>query len=236
MTANEPPAARARVLGAVAIAFVTFAQVAGSPVGIEDAVHAGGAFGCVLVIILMAFTWAIPQSLITAELATALPVSGGSVVWVEDALGPALGFANTWLVLLNSIFDIPTYSILFANIIAEVWPEAAATLPRTLLCIGVPILSFTLNVLGAEAVAASSEWLTLVVLVPFVAIPFVIAGMHTPLDGRALGPAGVPSPVALSPLVSSVQWNLMGWATIGAWCCMLLLRLIRHSSGRRSVS
>lgn len=206
---------RARVLGAFAIAFVTFAQVAGSPVGIEDAVNAGGAFGCVVVLILMAILWAIPQSLIVAELATALPLSGGVVVWVEDALGPVAGFVNTWLVLLSSMFDMPAYTILFIEVITNVWPAAKEPLPFSAMCVGVPALSFTLNLLGAEAVAASAEWLTMLVLLPFIATPLVIAGVHAPLDVKDLGPAGVPSSVQLSPLVSSIMWNMMGWGTVG---------------------
>ena len=213
---QSPPHHHERTLGAVAIAFLTFAQVAGSPVGIEDAVGAGGAFGCVILLAMMAVLWAAPQALITAELSTAFPVGGGAVVWVDEALGPVVGTANAWLVRVGALCDLPMYPLLFSQTVGSMWPALAGPVPSACLALALLAASVAVNACGAEAMAASTEWLTAIILVPFVAMPVVAAAYSTPLNAGALGPAGVPQPLALAALVSSVQWNMMGWGSVGA--------------------
>jgi len=206
-----------RTLGALAIALLTFANVAGSPIGIEDAVGAGGAFGCVVLIFIMALVWAAPQALITAELSTAFPVSGGgTVTWVDEAWGPVIGTANSWLVLINNLIDMPMYPLIFAQAVASLWPELDAPGPTAALCAGILGIALALNACGAEAMASSTEWLTGIILVPFAIMPLVSAFTGPALDFRALGPAGVPSVVNVPVLMSSVQWNMMGWSFVGA--------------------
>ena len=98
-SASVDPASSHRTLGAIAIAAITFSLVCGSPVGIEGAVGAGGAFGFALMLVFGMAVWAIPQALIVAELSTAFPgPHGGSVLWVERGLGGILGFVNAAIV------------------------------------------------------------------------------------------------------------------------------------------
>src|SRR5206468_4008388 len=59
----------------------------------------GAEFGLALVFfyLLAAFLFFIPTVLITAELATGWPITGGSYVWVREAFGPRWGFLAIWL-------------------------------------------------------------------------------------------------------------------------------------------
>lgn len=86
-TNSQPGVTGPRLLGTLAIAAVTFSQVCGSPLGIEAAVGAGGAYGFIIALVLGMVIWAIPQSLIVAELSSAFPAAGGTVGWVEEGLG-----------------------------------------------------------------------------------------------------------------------------------------------------
>ena len=50
-----------------------------------------GAFYALIGFALLA-VWAIPEALVTAELATSMPEAAGSVAWVFEAFGPFWGF------------------------------------------------------------------------------------------------------------------------------------------------
>jgi hypothetical protein len=93
-SSDDPIVTGPRLLGTLAIAAVTFSQVCGSPTGIEAAVGAGGAFGFSVALLLCMVIWAIPQSLIVAELSSAFPAAGGTIGWVEEGLGDIPGFIN----------------------------------------------------------------------------------------------------------------------------------------------
>ena len=49
----------------------------------EDIVGAAGALPALLGIILVPLIWSVPIALMTAELSTTYPETGGKIVWVE---------------------------------------------------------------------------------------------------------------------------------------------------------
>ncbi|SHK53872.1 Amino acid transporter [Clostridium cavendishii DSM 21758] len=53
-----------------------------------------------------AILFAIPISLISAELATGWPEEGGSQVWVKEALGDKYGFVTSWLLWVQLFFGM----------------------------------------------------------------------------------------------------------------------------------
>ena len=60
-----------------------------------------------------------------------------------------------------------------------------------------------------------TEWLTLFILGVFFCFPIVILAVGQHMDGSALGPAGLPPSVTFFALITSVLWNLSGWAQVG---------------------
>lgn len=59
----------------------------------------------------------IPSVLITAELATHHPKTGGAYVWVREAFGPRWGFITIWLQWIYNVFWYPTIlSFIGANV------------------------------------------------------------------------------------------------------------------------
>lgn len=68
-------------------------------------------------ILLAVFIFFIPLSLITAELATSIPKSGGVYVWIKMAFGHRLGFLGIWIFWLLNVIWFPTIlSFLAANV------------------------------------------------------------------------------------------------------------------------
>ena len=60
----------------------------------------------------MPIVWALPDALMTAELASAIPEEGGYVVWVRRAMGPFWGFINAWWTWMYALVDATIYPVL----------------------------------------------------------------------------------------------------------------------------
>lgn len=60
----------------------------------------------------------IPTILVTAELATGWPNTGGVYVWVREAFGPRLGFLTIWLQWIYNVVWYPTIFAFVAGIVA----------------------------------------------------------------------------------------------------------------------
>src|SRR5690242_8046126 len=70
----------------------------------------GAEYGLALVFFysLAALLFFIPTVLVTAELATGWPITGGSYVWVREAFGSRLGFLAIWLQWIYNVVWYPT--------------------------------------------------------------------------------------------------------------------------------
>ncbi len=87
----------------------------------------------------------LPCILITAELATHWPKTGGSYIWVKEAFGPRLGFFNIWLQWIYNVFWYPTILLFIATNIAYLIDPSLANNKAFMLPIVVAI--FTLATL-----------------------------------------------------------------------------------------
>lgn len=82
--------------------------------------------GIVFFYILAGILFLLPCVLITAELATHWPKTGGAYVWVKEAFGPRWGFLNIWLQWIYNVFWYPTLlSFIAANIAYLINPQLA---------------------------------------------------------------------------------------------------------------
>ena len=75
-------------------------------------------FSAVFYYLLAAITFFIPVSLVSAELATAWPETGGLYVWVREAFGKDIGFFTIWLQWFYNIAWYPTIMSFIAVSIA----------------------------------------------------------------------------------------------------------------------
>lgn len=81
----------------------------------------GAEYGLALVFFygLAALFFFLPTVLVTAELATGWPITGGSYVWIKEAFGPRWGFLAIWLQWIYNVVWYPTIFAFIAGIIAH---------------------------------------------------------------------------------------------------------------------
>ena len=65
-------------------------------------------FSSIFYLLLAAFLFFIPTALVSAELATGWPKTGGVFVWVKEAFGHRTGFLAIWLLWIEGVIWFPT--------------------------------------------------------------------------------------------------------------------------------
>jgi amino acid transporter len=199
----------------------TYFMVAGGPYGLEDLLHKCGYRGAVLILLLTPLLWSLPNALLVGELASALPAEGGYYVWVKRALGPFWGFQEAWLSLCASVFDMAIYPTLFVLYLGRLWPAVADGPAAIAIGMGVIAVCAATNLRGARTVGGASEWMGVVLLLPFAAFcVLAFAGVAGPSPQAAGAVAAAtatstatwagPSGDFVGGLVIAM-WNFMGW-------------------------
>ncbi len=75
-------------------------------------------FSMVFFYLIAAILFFVPTILVTAELATGWPNTGGVYVWVREAFGPKWGFLTIWLQWIYNVVWYPTIFAFIASIVA----------------------------------------------------------------------------------------------------------------------
>ena len=183
-----------RPLGVVQLMGITFFAVSGSAYGIEETVSAGGPLLALSALTLAALCWSAPLAMVSAELSTAMPHSGGYIVWVNSAFGPMVSLLNGLANLLCNVFDCAMYPLLLTEYVERAlmplmpaephgggggsWirhaPDVIGTAMRLLL-VG---LAGAVNVLSTNVVGVGAGVLMCLVTLPFVAL--IIAAYASP--------------------------------------------------------
>lgn len=139
---------------------------------------AGAEYGFALVFFyaLAALLFFIPTILVTAELATGWPNTGGVYVWVREAFGPRWGFLTIWLQWIYNVVWFPTIFAFIAGISAYlIYPQLANNKIYMLSVILIAFWSATLlNCLGIKI----SSWLSIIGAIVGTIIPmFLISAL-----------------------------------------------------------
>ncbi|KAF0912001.1 hypothetical protein E2562_012809 [Oryza meyeriana var. granulata] len=150
------------------LVFLIYFEVAGGPYGAEKAVSAAGPLFALLGFLVFPFAWGVPVSLLTAELAAALPGNGGFVVWADRAFGPLAGsLLGTWK-YLSCVINIAAFPPLVADYLGRVAPAVAAPgRARTGTVVGMTVLLSFLNYAGLSIVWWGAVALGFLSLAPF---------------------------------------------------------------------
>lgn len=116
--------------------------------------------GMIFYYALSALCFLVPVSLVSAELATTWPVSGGVYVWVREAMGERMGFLAIWAQTVNNLFFFPTMMAFIAGSLAYcVNPEYANNKLFTLVVLVVGFWGLTLvNLRGTKVSAFISSF------------------------------------------------------------------------------
>lgn len=201
--------------------FTIFCSVSGGPFGLEQLVSASGAGFAILLILIIPVVWALPDSLMSAEMASALPVEGGYVYWVRRTMGPFWAFLNAWWTWIYSLVDAAMYPVLFAkyftvfahDFLGVRWFESHPN-GQWFVALSVIILFTWLNVRGTRLVGLTSVGLAWVLILPFVAMvavgAFRLVSGH-PMPSVAFLPQDKGLAEALKDGLAVVMWNYLGW-------------------------
>jgi putative glutamate/gamma-aminobutyrate antiporter len=94
-----------RVLSVFTLAMINVAAVLNLA---QLSILAEYGLSAVFYVVTAALLFFIPVSLVSAELATGWPKTGGVYVWVKEAFGPSLGFLAIWLQWFENVVWYPT--------------------------------------------------------------------------------------------------------------------------------
>ncbi len=116
-------------------------------------VNAEYGFASIFYFLLATVVFFLPISLVTAELATGWPKSGGVFAWVKEAFGHRTGFLAIWLLWVENAFWYPTILSFLAATIAYIFnPALASSIPYTISIILIAFWAATFaNLAGMKA-------------------------------------------------------------------------------------
>jgi len=97
-------------------------------------------FASIFYFLLAAIAFFLPISLVSAELATGWPKSGGVFAWVKEAFGHRTGFLAIWLLWIENAFWYPTILSFIAATIAYIFNPSLAN--NTLYTLSIILISF----------------------------------------------------------------------------------------------
>ncbi|XP_062213407.1 probable polyamine transporter At3g13620 [Phragmites australis] len=190
------------------LVFLIYFEVAGGPYGSERAVRAAGPLFTLLGFLVFPFAWGVPESLVTAELAAALPGNGGFVLWADHAFGPLAGsLLGTWK-YLSCVINIAAYPSLVADYLGRAVPAVASPgRTRTGTVVGMTVFLSFLNYTGVSIIGWGAVALGLVSLAPFV----LMTGMAVPKVRPRRWTAQVKGRKDWRLFFNTLFWNLNYW-------------------------
>ncbi|WP_027363892.1 APC family permease [Desulfotruncus alcoholivorax] len=169
------PGLKKHYMKTTTVAFMIYSMVCAGAYGIEDMIPVAGPGLTMVMLLILPFIWGTPQSLVNAELGSAIPEEGGYYKWVQRALGEFWAFQAGWWRTISIYFDNTLYVVL-----AGAYLATAAHLSDTEAYIfkAAVIIFFTyINIRGIKDVGAVSTIISILVIVAF-GIVTVIGLLH----------------------------------------------------------
>jgi len=199
------------------LACITFFSVAGGPYGFEDAVGAAGAKMVVIGLLVVPFIWSIPLALMTSELSSMFPETGGHIIWVHKAFGTFWSLQNSLWTFYTSALDNALYPVMFVDYLEEIlYPETDEGLRwQYSMAIKVILLVFVtrVNIKGTDIVGKFAMGFAMFVLAPFL-VTIVLGSRRTV--------AAIAGGTILSKRRKPIEWSkffaVMFWNTSGFDC------------------
>ena len=131
--------------------------------GIEEMIPECGPGLTIVLLLVMPVCWALPYSLICAEMGSARPVEGGNLMWVKEALGEfwfaIMVFCNViWSLVCNTV-----YVVLAVGYLGKIVP--LTDFQSICLKVVMILIFFTINILGVRDVGIVSTVLSIIIVV-----------------------------------------------------------------------
>ncbi len=144
-------------------------------------------FSAVFYYLLAAIVFFFPVSLISAELATGWPETGGVYIWVREAFGKKIGFVTIWLQWFYNIVWYPTIMSLIAVTIAYVFDPSLENSKTYMLSVIMIVFwgATWINCMGMKAASWLSNFSAIIgTLVPMFFI--IILGIMWVMIGKPI--------------------------------------------------
>lgn len=165
----------------------TYLAAAGGPYGSEAVVGNGGPLLAILGFLIVPWLFCFPLSMITAELATAMPEDGGLVRFIDRVMPKAVAFLAGYVTLIAGCITGSTNVIVLIQYLSTVAPAAAVGELGSYAVIAVLLIFvLVLNILGISSIGPFSKWLSACILIPF-AVMFLISLRYASETGHLLG-------------------------------------------------
>lgn len=218
-----------RLLPLVALIYFS---VAGGPFSLEESISSSGAGMTIVLIVVIPIIFAVPCSLMNAELGSALPLEGGYYAWVKIGLGKFWGFMEGMISWVSSWLDTALYPVIFVDYLATWFPDlqrgnhVIVSLWNGTFSLDAhwaAALAFMaplayLNARGSRLVGDTSVGLLIVMLIPFVVL--VVLGFHHWFTTAGVEPLHPFTPEGLSPRQAAgaglaiMIWNYIGFDSV----------------------
>jgi len=156
----------------VVVIGMIFSMACGGPYGAENVVSTLGAGLAVAMLLIFPFFWSIPQGLIAAELGSAIPEEGGSIIWVKRGLGEFWCYQHAWWRTVSGYVDNTLYIILSTGYLGALIPFT--DLQLYLVQAGLIIFFTIINIRGISDVGKLTTAISIFVI--FTVLAFAALG------------------------------------------------------------
>jgi len=154
-----------RRISLVPFVALLYAYCAGGPFGFEAMVSTSGPGMALIFMLAVPWLFSVPMALVTAEMATAMPVEGGFYRWVRAAFGDFWGFECGWWNWTGTFLMSGAYGVMLADYVGQAWP-ISNRFTHWLVAFAFLALVSYLNILGIRLVGDLTLVLLLLALVP----------------------------------------------------------------------
>jgi len=150
--------------------------------------------------VVVIFMFFVPYGLITAELGSTYPDTGGIYSWVARAFGPFWGTQVSWWYWVNVGIWLPSVYLMFSTLLGQLFGVSISYWPNVLIAVALIWVNFAINVVKLD----TSKWVANTAAVITVTVMIVLA---------------VSGAVFAARHGSANPWNsstlLPGWTTVG---------------------
>ena len=164
------------------LTFMIYGAVCGGAFGLEAMISGSGPGIAIVVLVVMPFLFSIPISLAVAELTAAFPVEGGNYRWSRMALGDFWGFQAAWWAWMTGMVTNSSFAVLFADYLKS-WMPQMTEVQHMGAALILTWAMFALNLFGIDVVGNTSILLSVLLLLPFIAMTGIglVGWVHNPV-------------------------------------------------------
>ncbi|CAG9570175.1 putative amino acid permease/transporter [Leishmania major strain Friedlin] len=180
--------------------------------GIEEAVMGGGVLLTIVSIVVIPVIMGAPIVLVVAELAAAVPSNAGFLMWIKLSFHRCVYLSMAIMSLIYIAVDNALYPTMFSEYLCT--SIHCSDTGEKFLRLGMLLFTYSLNMLGVEAVGVASVVLTVLTVSPFV-LMYLLQQLRTGFYVNWPAVAYIPASVDWTRFISTASWCLSGLEQAG---------------------